>query len=76
MTLDMDRREAEADAWEAGEHECQRTGHHFPRSTETNEPLRCTGCGLDPDLYEEDEVLDEATEHDPGVAVHIDGVRR
>lgn len=48
------REEAARDAWEAGEHACQTGGHSFPRSRETNEPLRCSGCGLDPDLYEEE----------------------
>lgn len=52
---DMTLREAQADAWEQGEHQCQKTGHSFPRSRDTNEPLACSGCGMDPDLYEEDQ---------------------
>lgn len=56
---EMTLREAQRDAWEMGEHECQRYGHCFPRSRETNEPLNCSGCGLDPDLYDP-----EAEEHE------------
>lgn len=48
MLLEMTRREAEREAWEAGEHRCQTQGHSFPMSGDTNEPLPCSVCGADP----------------------------
>lgn len=52
----MNRREAEAEAWEMGEHPCQLYGH-----SASNDPqvVECLRCGTDLSIPKE-ERLDEA----------------